>query len=56
MQFVPRFVRVPCHAGKASQNAPGIDLKREVRDIKGAAPVRATLIFYVFEDFPEKTH
>ena len=31
-------------------------LKREVRDIKGAAPVRATLIFYVFGDLPEKTH
>ena len=31
-------------------------VKREVRDIKGAAPVRATLIFYVFGDLPEKTH
>ena len=30
--------------------------KREVRDIKGAAPVRATLIFYVFGYLPEKTH
>ena len=32
------------------------DLKREVRDIKGAAPVRATLIFYIFGDLPEKTY
>ena len=31
-------------------------VKREVCNIKGAAPVRATLIFYVFEDLPEKTH
>ena len=32
------------------------EVKREVRDIKGAAPVRATLIFYIFGDLPEKTH
>ena len=32
------------------------EVKREVRDIKGAARVRVALIFYVFGDLPEKTH
>ena len=31
-------------------------IKHEVRDIKGAAPTRATPIIYVFGDLPEKTH
>ena len=41
--------------GVSLGSATGV-LKREVRDIKGAAPVRATLIFYIFGDLSEKTH
>ena len=39
-----------------TQDGTASMFKREVRDIKGAAPARATLIFNVFGDLPEKTY